>query len=63
VLDLPCVDEWVAGLFPCLHAATEAFHIRVTHGDMLGCLPGSGRFLVSAAVKDNFLIFRKRGES
>ena len=45
-----------------LHAATEAFYIRVAQGDVLGCLPGSTGFLVSTTVKNNFLVFRKGGE-
>ncbi len=62
VLDLFWIDEGVACFFPCLHAAAEALHILISHLDVLDCLPGSARFLVSAAVKDNLLVFRKRGK-
>jgi hypothetical protein len=62
VFHLLWVDERVSRFSPGLHAAGETFYIRVTHGYVLRCLTGSGRFLVSAAVKDNFLALRKRGK-
>jgi hypothetical protein len=62
VFHLLWIDDWVACFSPGLHTSTEAFYIRVAQGDVLRCLPGSGRFLVSATIKDNFLVFRKRGK-
>jgi hypothetical protein len=50
------IDHGVACFSPGLHAAGEALNVLISHGDILGCLTGSGRFLVSAAVKDNLLI-------
>jgi len=62
VFNLLWIDHGVTCFFPCLHTASEAVHVLVTHGDDLRCLTGSRPFIRSASVENDLLILYKGRE-
>jgi hypothetical protein len=57
------IDHGVACLLPCLHAPCEAFRMRISLFEVLGCLTGSSFFLGSGTVENDLLVFRQGGKS
>jgi hypothetical protein len=54
--DLFCLDKRITCFFPSLNTTGKAPDVLKPHGDVLGCLTGSARFLGSGSVKNDLLI-------